>query len=265
MAKQGSFIRNKGNLGGLSFYESNGQALVRETGGVAKSRILHDNAFKRTRENMSEFGGSASIGKALRSCFISISKLFSSKFLAGRITKIMKQINSKGTGTRGKRSFEIVANKYSLVGFEFNQQKHFDSLFLAPYTLVANNEKNRVDLVVPAFNTSDFINAPQGATHFRLIIAIGVLSDYLFDDETGKYEPANPDQNMLNNAVYTSEIQIGGMMSNPINIQCNLDGAPTLDGTAALIACMGIEFLQQMDGQFYSLKSDNALKIKNVF
>lgn len=265
MAKQSSFIRIKGNLGGLSFYESNGQALVRTAGGINKDRILKDPAYRRTRENMSAFGGSATVGKALRSCFTAISKMFSARFLTGRITKIMRQINKKGAGTRGQRSFEIVANKFSLIGFEFNQQKHFDSLFLAPYTLESNEDKNQVTLKVPVFNTSDFINAPQGATHFRLICAIGVLSDYLYDDEMQKFTPVNPELNSLNSAVKTEEIKIGGNIAHELNIQCNLQGNPTLDESSALVVCVGIEFTQLMDGQFYSLKSDNALKIKQVF
>lgn len=265
MAKQGSFIKLKGNLGGLSFYESNGQSLVRETGGIDKSRILKDPSFRRTRENMTEFGASATTGKALRSCFITLTKQLSAKFLAGRVTKLMKQINSKGSGTRGKRSFEILNNKHTLIGFEFNRDKHFDSLFLSPYSLSVNADKNQVSLVVPSFNASDYVIAPTGATHFKLICAIGVLSDYLYDDELGRFEPVNPDENTLNNAIRTSEIKTEGMMSSEINLQCSIPGNPILDETSALIVCMGIEFLQQMDGQFYSLKSDNALKIKQVF
>ncbi len=265
MAKQSSFIRIKGNLGGLSFYESNGQALIRKAGGVTKGKIMNDPAYKRTRENMSAFGGSATVGKALRSCFTAISKMFGAKFLAGRITKIMSQINSKGTGKRGKRSFEIVPNKYSLIGFEFNQQKHFDSLFLAPYLLEVNAEKNQVTLKIPVFSTSDYINTPQGATHFRLICAIGVLSDYTFDDEIGKFEPLNAKTNTLNACSKSAELIIGGDTSGEINLQSNIEGNPVLDGTSGLIACVGIEFLQEMDGQFYSLKSDNAMKIKEVY
>ncbi|MFT7613569.1 MAG: hypothetical protein ACI9J3_002544 [Parvicellaceae bacterium] len=66
MAKQKGFIKLKGSLGGLTFYGKNGEELVRTTGGVEKSRIMKDPAFKRTRENMAEFGVSATIGKALR-------------------------------------------------------------------------------------------------------------------------------------------------------------------------------------------------------
>ena len=56
MAKQKGFIKVKGSLGGLTFYSANREELIRTTGGVDKSRIEKDPSFKRTRENMSEFG-----------------------------------------------------------------------------------------------------------------------------------------------------------------------------------------------------------------
>jgi len=264
MARQSGIIRIKGNLGGLSFYEKDGASFVKEKGGIEKTRILHDPAFKRTRENMAEFGGSATVGKALRLGLLSVQKLHGGRNLVGKITQRMKQINAKGNGSRGKRPFEIVANKHSLLGLEFNKHS-FDSLFLAPYLLEANAQKNQVTVRIPTFNTSDYIHAPSGATHFRFVCAITVLSDYLYDDELGHYEPMNPNVNKLNSNAETAEIKLGGNTADEINLQCNLPGNPTLDDSSALIVCVGIEFLQGIGADFYSLKSDNALKIREVF
>jgi len=212
MARQSGIVRIKGNLGGLSFYEKDGTNLVREKGGVEKSRIMHDPSFKRIRENMSEFGGSATVGKALRLGLLNMPKLYGERNLVGKITLRMKQINAKGNGPRGKRSFEIMANKYSLIGLEFNKN-NFDDLLLVPYTVETNNEKNPVKL--PVFNTSDYIHAPSGATHFRFACAIFVLSDYPFYDEMNKYEPVNPGINTLNS---NAEIELGGNTENEINL-----------------------------------------------
>ena len=61
MAVNNSFLKLKGGLGGLSFYEAGGENRVREKGGIDRDRIMNDPDFKRTRENMSEFGGSAKL------------------------------------------------------------------------------------------------------------------------------------------------------------------------------------------------------------
>ena len=72
MAIQNSFIKIKGSLGGLTFYEMDGKSLVKTTSGVSKERILNDPNFKRTRENIQEFGASATLGKAMRNGFTGI-------------------------------------------------------------------------------------------------------------------------------------------------------------------------------------------------
>ena len=56
MAKQKGFINLEGTLGGLTFYKSEGESFVKTAGGISKDRILKEARFKRTRENMSEFG-----------------------------------------------------------------------------------------------------------------------------------------------------------------------------------------------------------------
>lgn len=258
-----SFIRLKGKIGGLSFYESNGEALVREAGGVDKHKIMNDPAFKRTRENMSEFGGSATVGKALRMGLLSVSRLFAGRNMTGRLTRIMKEINKKGSGIRGKRAFDFVTNRSNLIDFEFNSVHNFDSLFLAPYSVSVNQDKNQAQIVIPSFDSSDYINAPQGATHCRLVCAISVLSNYGFDDELGKYVPINPNMNKLNANASSADLEIGNMIGE-IQIQCNLPNNPQLDDTSALVVCVGIEFMQQIDGRLYSLKSDCAMKIREV-
>ena len=50
MAKQKGFIKLQGSLGGLTFYESGGNSIVKTTGGVDKSRINNDPNYKRTRD-----------------------------------------------------------------------------------------------------------------------------------------------------------------------------------------------------------------------
>jgi hypothetical protein len=55
---------------------------------------------------------------------------------------------------------------------------------------------------VAATSNNASINAPAGATHFRFINAIGVVSDFAFNDATGTYEPTNPELNELSNTTY---------------------------------------------------------------
>ena len=56
MSKQKGIIKLVGNIGGMSFYTSNGEYLARTAGGPTKERIATGSNFVRTRENNAEFG-----------------------------------------------------------------------------------------------------------------------------------------------------------------------------------------------------------------
>jgi len=265
MARQRGVIRLKGKIGDLSFYENDGKSLARLKGGVDKNRINSDPAFKRTRENMKEFGGSAKVGKSLRLGLVSVIKAFGDRKLVGRVVKIMKAINARGAGDRGQRSFEIVTNKDLLVGFELNETDVLGSAFNAPYTITPNADRNEVSLDIPDFDADNFVTAPEGATHFRIVSAISVLSDFVFNPTTSAYEATDPTVNEEGIVVKSSEISISGLVGSATTLLATLPGAPTIPPTSGLLACVGIEFLQELNGSFYLLASGNAMRIVDVF
>lgn len=66
-----------------------------------------------------------------------------------------------------------------LKGLDFNRNISFNGIFSAPFTLTANVDRNESTLSVPAFNPLNFLNIPSGATHFRIINALSVISDFV--------------------------------------------------------------------------------------
>lgn len=265
MAKNKGLIKIKGSIGGMTFYENDGKDLVRETGGVDKERILKDPAFKRTRENMAEFGGSAKIGKALRMGLSAVAKSFGDRLLVSRIVKLVRAVISRGPGARGKRIFEIIANKDILEGFELNEKDVLGSVFNAPHSIVTNGQRNETTLTVPDFDTDAFIQAPEGSTHFRLINAIGTLSNFSHNPGTGKYQATDAALSELGAMVASAEIPIGGMVGGDTILNPQLPGAPALTANVGLLGLVGIEFLQELNGDFYLLASGNAMRVAEVF
>ncbi len=265
MAKQKGFIKLKGSLGGLTFYNNNGKDLIRTTGGVDKNRIKNDPAFKRTRENMSEFGASARIGKSLRMGFSNIIKSMSDTSIVGRITGLMKKINSVGSGLRGQRAFEMLPNKALLEGFEFNKTSPLDAIFYAPNTAPTLDANRSVaSWVVPDFNVSNYMNAPEGATHFKFVMVSTVLSDYSFNTPLGKYEATDELENETNGIAYSNEIPISGMVGADTSLSVDLGFAAALPATVAVINAVGVIFYQQINSLLYELASYNAMKIASI-
>lgn len=265
MAKQKGYIDLEGTLGGLTFYKSGGQSIVKTKSAINKDRILKDPSFKRTRENMSEFGGSARVGKALRHGYAAIMPIMGDRIIVARLMALMKTINANGSGARGKREFDILANKEVLEGFEFNKTLPLETIFFAPFnapTLDAN--RSVCTWVIPDFNTQDYIHAPEGATHFKLVLGSTVLSNYTFNNGSKEYQPTNPNENETNSIVYSAEIPLTGLVGSDTTLTTDLGFAALLPATVAVIVATGIIFYQDINGVLYELASDNAMTIQLV-
>src|SRR3990167_2314251 len=120
MSKQKGIIKLVGNIGGMSFYTSNGEYLARTAGGPTKERIATGANFVRTRENNAEFGGSAKVGKAFRTALSSVIQTMGGSTLTASLTRLFKSINAKASGTRGQRPIALTANKAQAKGLELN-------------------------------------------------------------------------------------------------------------------------------------------------
>jgi hypothetical protein len=83
----------------------------------------------------------------------------------------------------------ISQQRQYLQGFAFDKSVSLDGIFVAPYTITNTVPRDAATLTVPAFNPANLINAPAGATHFRLLVALAAVSDFAYNDTTGVYEP----------------------------------------------------------------------------
>jgi hypothetical protein len=264
MSKQKGIIKLVGNIGGMSFYTSGGEYLARTAGGPTKERIATGSNFVRTRENNAEFGGSAKVGKAFRTALSSVIQTMGGSTLTASLTKLFKGINAKSSGIRGQRPIALTANKSQAKGLELNNKVSFSSVFNAPYSVSSDVDRVEITFTIPAFIPNNFINAPSGATGFRVACAVGWLSDYSFDDGTLSYEPDVPDQNSLGITAY-SAVQPIGNASTTITLTATAPGGLVPEAGVSVMACLGIEFYQKVDTVDYLLAQGNAMRIVEVF
>ncbi|WP_187658760.1 hypothetical protein [Flavobacterium macrobrachii] len=264
MSKQKGVIKLVGNIGGMSFYTSNGEFLARTAGGPTKERIATGANFVRTRENNAEFGGAAKVGKAFRTSLSSVIQTMGGSTLTASLTKLFKSINARASGTRGQRPIALSANKAQAKGMELNGKISFTSVFNAPYTVTPDADRVEITFTIPSFIPINFINAPAGATGFRIAAAVGWLSDYSFDESTLSYEPDAPEQNSLGITSY-SAIQPINNTGTTITLTATAPGGLVPDAGVSVIACLGIEFYQRVDTVDYLLAQGNAMRVVEVF
>ena len=263
MARQKGPLKYVGTLGDIRHFKIKGNNgfFAGLVGGPTGEQVKNDPAFQRTRENMNEFGGCAMAGKSIRVGVASLMKSMADSQVTGRLTAIMKKINLEdGSEARGKRAVLISQVPQYLKGFEFNRFTSFNGAFNAPFTLTASAGRDSSTLDVPIFNPLNYLNIPAGASHFRIINSISVLSDFEFNATTGVYEPKEQALNELVNVEHSAYLPVDNMTP-LVQLVATLPGTPTMSTDANLINIVGIEFYQEVNSNYYVFNQGNAMKI----
>jgi len=263
MAKNNSFIKLEGTLDGLTFYEKDGENFVKTKSAISKNRIYNDPAFVRTRENNQEFSGCAKASKAVREAFASVVKLMGDTYIAARLTGVMKKINKNGTGLRGERTIDIATNKEQLVGFEFNPKDPFSSKFYAPYDApVLGVNRNDVTVTIPDFDAGSFINPPEGATHCKIVLASGLVSNFEYEAALNTYEPDNEEENGKGGTDYSDPILLTGLVGSDTILTVDIPlGSGGITPSVSNVIALGIIFYQEINGDLYELASGNGMQV----
>lgn len=267
MARQKGLLKYVGTLSDVRHFKIKGQDgyFAGMVGGPTGEQVKTASEFERTRENMNEFGGCAKAGKSVRTALSALMRQMADSQVTGRLTSIMKKINLEdGTEARGYRKIEISTQRQYLEGFDFDKNLSFDSIFNADYDLAHVAARNSADLVVPAFNPMDLIAAPSGATHFRLINALAVISDFEYNAVTNSYEPSSPALNELSQVEYSAYIPLDAAFAGT-TITAALAGSPTITADVSVLQCIGIEFSQKVGANYYTFSSGNCLQIEEIF
>ena len=267
MAKQTGLLRYSGTMGGVRHFKIKGLQgdFAGQVGGPSGEQVKTAPEFARTRENMNEFGGSATAAKSVRVGLAQLMNQMSDSQLTGRLTGIMKKINLEDQSeARGYRAIQISTQRQYLKGMPFNKTVSFDGIFYVPYTLT-NPSRIESTFSIEDFVPANFINAPAGATHYRIINALSVISDFAYDEQSKTYLPTKPLLNELSVVEYSDYRSLSVSGENGLDLVASLPGTPTLTSDVSVIASIGIEFHQQVGSNYYLFNSGNALKIADIF
>jgi len=238
MARQTGIIKLKGTIGGMTFYKTSADGhLVREKGGIEKSRIESDPAFQRTRENGSEFGRAGKAGKMLRTALRALLINSADGRMVSRLTQQMvKVIQADLVNERGLRNV-IDGEAELLLGFEFNLRGKLGTSLYAPFVGAIDRVSGEITVDIAPFVPANMLVAPSGTTHYK-IISGGAEID--FENETF--------------VVATSETAILPWDATP-TVAVSQANQVTAASTKPLFLALGIEFYQEVNAQMYPLKN----------
>ena len=268
MARQTGHIKYNGTLGEVRHYKIKGMSgdFAGLKGGATSEQIKTGASFVRTRENNNEFGGCAIVAKSIRTGQAQLMKQMSDSQFTGRLTGIVKKINLEDQSeARGVRAILITAVPQHLIGLNFNRNNSVEGSFTGKFETVANAGRTSVTLTVEEFKPLEQLNVPAGATHFRFVNSISVISDYAYNSLTKLYEPIEPALNELSKVTYSDYIEIAPGVNPEVSIVSALNGTPVMTDSVSLLSCVGIEFSQKAGSEYYVFSVGNSMKIKNVF
>ncbi|MDP2693088.1 MAG: hypothetical protein Q8O88_05625 [bacterium] len=248
MAKQAGIIKLKGTIDDIAFYKTTDGHLARAKGGVDRNKILHSAAFARTRENNSEFGRAGQGGKLIRSALRSLMQNAKDRRVVSRLTTLLLAIiKTDPVNARGQRNLDE-GNLDLLQDFDFNINGKLGTTFFGLFTPAFDRVSGDATIAVDAFSATERIAAPSGTTHYKLAIGATELD-------------------FVNKTFVYSEMDMGVLpYDNSEVLASTLTASVTPNSTFPVLTVLGIEFYQEVNGEFYSLKNGafNALGVVDV-
>lgn len=237
MAKQKGIVKLRGSINGITFYKTQDGYLARESGGVDRKRIANDPAYRRTRENASEFGhcgrSSALLVRAFR-CILR--KSIDNRVISRLLKQLFIVIQADQTSLRGHRN--VLSGELGfLLGFEFNIRSSFTANFFTPITTAVNRVTGEIIVNIGSFVPMDMVVAPSGATHYKIISA-GTAVDFVSNSFVTTHSET---QTLLFDMVATAPVQ-----------HINLIPANSLH---PLFVVVGLVFYQEVGGALYALNN----------
>lgn len=263
MARNNGIIRLKGTVGGITFYKRLGVEVAREPAGPSADQIRKRKSMRRQRENINEFYHAASpAAKVLRTCLAPMKHLWHPD-LSGKLNGLFRTIIDREPGVPGQRSLHVRAHKEMLKDFKFHPEKKFENIFSAAFHIEVNDRRNEAMLHVPSFAPETALDAPRGATCFRFLFAITVLSEYVFHKEASPYLPLDAEANGQHDFI-TSEYMDLQSTPPPLALKAGLPEGVAPAATSALVVALGVEFYQEVNGEIYLLRQGGGMKVAEV-
>lgn len=262
MAKQKGPIKYEGTIGDIRHFRIKGLKgyYAGMKGGPTANQIKNAPEFERTRENMNEFGGSAKAAKTLRNGLSQAMKGIADAHVTGRLTAIMKRINLEDQSeARGYRAILISEQSQYLKGFEFNKNVSLNTVLNAQVTAEIDGPTSVSVLFSKEIDPRNQIAAPSGATHFRIIYAATVISDFEYNSTTKTYEPIE-----LYNNESTIEYSDYAPLNEPFNDLAKVLNVFGEGDNHSTVVCVGIEFFQEVNTDYLRLNANASLRIIDI-
>ena len=234
-----------GGFGNASFYTRRGsdKVIARTKGGASKEKIKTSPKFEGFRLQQNEWKGCAAFASVLRYAFGGLHRLADynlTPVLNGFAKNLQKtdQVNAIG-----KRSICFSDLRYTLENFNFNRTYPFNTVLRVMVQGAINRETATATVQVPRIITkTDMLNV-QRLPYFRLIVALGVVSDVVYNEIASEYRAVISDLHGISETVTGSWLPAENLLEEQtITVQLDNNIPQQLTTNCTLVLSMAIEF-----------------------
>ena len=185
-------IQLSGSLSNISFYTRRGsdQIIARTKGGASGDKIKRLPQYEGMRLQQKEWSGCTKMASAVRYTFGGLHRLADynlTSVLNGLANKMQK---ADATGEKGKRPVRLSQFRQALDGFNFNRNYPFNTVLRVSTSHELNRETLSASVSIPRINTDMDLMNIQRLPYFRIIVALGAVSDMIYDEKLKDYVPS---------------------------------------------------------------------------
>jgi len=234
-----------GSIQGVSFYTLRGsdKVIMRTKGGATKKQIANSPKFENTRKQNMEFGGCSKFGSKARKAFGGLHRIADynvTPVLNGMGKSLMKLDT---VSEIGRRNLKLTQNKEILEGFNFNRNYPFNTVVRISPLWQLDRDKLHATVTIPRINTDiDLLNI-QKLPFFRLIVAIGTVSDLAYNETKKEYKPLVPDLHGASNSTTGAWYKTQSIVPEQIlTVELNDSLVEELTDDVSVLLSMAIEF-----------------------
>jgi len=238
-------LQLSGSVRGVSFYTVQGsdQVIMRTKGGATKEKIAKAPQFEGLRKQQKEWSGCTKFGSIVRYTFGGLHRLADYN-LTPVLNGIAKNIQKCDlTGVIGQRSILLSQCKEMLSGFNFNRNYPFNTVLRVSPTWQIDREALQATVSIPRIQAETDVMNIQRLPYFRLITALGTVSDMQYDAQLNDYKPIVTELHGVS-ATLTGEWHSAQSIVAEHQLIVQIDPTLTalLTDSVSVVLSMGIEF-----------------------
>jgi hypothetical protein len=264
MATLVGVIRFVGSVSGIRNFKKlyDPKIYASEKGFISKKLYKTSPKFKNNRLSNDEFGGCALAVKEIRRGLIHVVPEMVDAAFTARLMKFTRALSLRDDEhEKGKRSLCFSKYRSELHRLEFN--KNHKAYNAAMFALSGSHSDARTATTIEVSGLKmRLIVPPSGATHYRIMSHMSVVSDYCYSETLRKYGPTNP-LDALSAFGYSEIVELSSEFTAQIHVA--FPEGTILDDDCTVIHCIAIEFLEPNGKAGFRTIYGASMEIMDVF